>query len=89
MIVPVLDPKLGHWVYAEDEAAIPAAIILDHGDHTLCVPWATFDAAPTGPVFTLETLTPLTVTETIRCTMCDRVGWLHAGRWVTEEAAHG
>lgn len=67
--------------------AIPAGVLLDHGDHTLLVAWVpAFAAAP----FTLESLLPLTVRELVACPTCGSAGHVSGGAWLpTREVSRG
>lgn len=39
--------------------------------------------APLGPTgWTVEQWAPLTISPSVRCTLCNRHGWIRKGRWV-------
>lgn len=70
--------------------SIPAAVVLDHGDHNAVVAWAPIivggvRAAP----FTLESLVPLTIGEPLPCPHCGVTGRIEQGRWVPVEGGQG
>jgi len=67
---------------------IPCALLVDHGDHTMLVPWVPVDGAP-GEPFTLERLVPLTLTEAVTCMTCGVSGQIRRGRWVCAEGGDG
>lgn len=67
---------------------MPAALLVDHGDHTMLVPWVPVEGAP-GEPFTLEALIPLTLTEQITCMTCQVSGRIRRGRWVPAEGGDG
>jgi hypothetical protein len=64
---------------ATPAGCLPAGVLVDHGDHTMLVPWV-----PHGelPQFTLESLVPLTVAELVVCPTCARSGWITGGAWL-------
>lgn len=68
--------------------AIPAALLVDHGDHTMLAPWVPVDGAPGAP-FTLEELVPLTLTERVTCMTCQVSGRIRRGQWVPAEGGDG
>lgn len=59
--------------------AIPAGVLVDHGDHTMLVPWV-----PVGQLerFTLLSLLPLAVRELVVCPTCSRAGYISGGAWL-------
>ncbi len=86
-----IDGRRARWVWGTPDdpfgpgeprlGGIPAAILLDHGDHNLLVPWAQLHAGPEVTPFRLESLVPLTVAELIVCGSCGARGRLVADRW--------
>ena len=67
---------------------IPCAVLIDHGDHTMLVPWV--ELAAGGTPFTLESLLPLTVREHVECPTCGRTGYISGGAWLPQkDVAHG
>lgn len=65
---------------------VPVAVLVDHGDHYMQVPWATYAGAPSlDTVFTLDSLRPLTLVERIACGTCGAQGRIEAGAWVPLE----
>jgi hypothetical protein len=79
----------GVWMTTLDDAGvkvrsgvIPCALLVDHGDHTMLVPWVPVDGAP-GEPFTLERLVPLTLTEQVTCMTCGVSGRIRRGLWLS------
>lgn len=64
---------------AGDSEQLPAGVLIDHGDHTLLVPWVPIVG---GQQFTLDSLRPLRVVEHITCGTCGRAGWISGGAWL-------
>lgn len=94
-----LDGHTAKWVWGTlddprgaDEpriGAVPAGMLIDHGDHTLLVPWVALDGVDVVP-FTLDSLLPLTLLERVACAICGDAGFVRAGAWVPEsEVARG
>jgi hypothetical protein len=80
-----LGAATGVFLWSREDAALPAGVVLDHGDHSLLVPWAVCDAAGVdGVVFTLDSLVPLTVVEPVSCCLCAAAGRIVDGAWVPE-----
>lgn len=65
---------------------LPVAATVDHGDHVMLVQWVAVDG-DTASTFTLDSLLPLTVVETVRCRRCGVQGRIEQGTWVPEERA--
>lgn len=68
--------------------AIPAAVHVDHGDHQMQVSWARFEGdglTDDAVMFTLRSLIPLTVDETVKCVVCGLTGRIVQGAWLPEE----
>lgn len=65
---------------------VPCAVLVDHGDHYMQVPWATYAGAPSeDTLFTLDSLRPLTIVERIACGTCGAQGRIEAGVWTPLE----
>lgn len=64
---------------------IPAGVILDHGDHSLLVAWGVPASGESQPAFTLDSLRPLTVVETLTCGHCGVRGRIEQGAWLKED----
>lgn len=65
-------------------SALPAGLLVDHGDHTVLLPWAPV-ARWDGPVFTLDSLVPLTIVEQVTCVICGVSGRIEQGAWLPAE----
>lgn len=63
--------------------AIPAGVIIDHGEHTMILTWV--DLPVTDGRLTLESLQPLTIVEPVHCSACNITGKIERGAWVPVE----
>lgn len=68
---------------AKQAGELPAGLLIDHGDHTLLVPWVPVQGCRQ---FTLDSLLPLTVKEHITCGACGRAGWITGNAWLPARA---
>ena len=73
-----------------EQGSTPAAVLISHPPtfgapaHTMLVPWVPVEGAP-GEPFTLDSLAPLTVVQTVTCTICGVSGRIDNGAWLPTE----
>lgn len=86
LVVLAGSPLTGRWVWAgraEERPAVPAGILVDHGDHTTLIAWAAVPGLNDGrSLFSLESLKPLTVVEPAHCGTCGLSGRIEQGAWL-------
>lgn len=75
------------WALAEDgaplsEVGVPVGVVIDHGDHAVLVPWVPVPGDTRQ--FTLDSLLPLTVVESVTCTTCGTTGRIERGAWLPD-----
>lgn len=89
----VLGGRRTRWTWLDENGQLtprpvagqlPGGLVVDHGDHTLLVPWVPVNGLP---AFTLDSLMPLTIVEFVDCVICGTKGRIVEGTWLPSEVS--